>query len=30
VGFAHANDYEKPLTKNDPYAVNFDGLQKIQ
>jgi len=30
VGFAHANDYEKPLTKNDPYAVNFDGLQKVQ
>ena len=27
--FAHANDYEKPLTKNDPYVVNFDGLQTI-
>ena len=29
VGFAHANDYEKSLTKNDPYVVNFDGLQTI-
>jgi hypothetical protein len=29
VGFAHANDYEKHLTKNDPYVVNFDGLQTI-
>ena len=29
VGFAHAHDYEKPLTKKDPYVVNFDGLQKI-
>ena len=29
VGFAHANDYEKPLTKNDPYVVNFVGLQTI-
>ena len=27
VGFAHADDYELPLTQNDPYAVNFDGLQ---
>lgn len=29
VGFAHANDYEKPLIKNDPYVVNFVGLQTI-
>ncbi|MDA9679562.1 Na(+)-translocating NADH-quinone reductase subunit F [Flavobacteriaceae bacterium] len=27
VGFAHAYDYELQLTQNDPYAVNFDGLQ---
>lgn len=27
VGFAHAHDYELPLTQNDHYAVNFDGLQ---
>lgn len=27
VGFAHAQDYELPLTQNDPYAVNFNGLQ---
>ena len=29
VGFAHAQDYDKTLTKNDAYVVNFDGLQKI-
>jgi len=29
VGFAHAEDYNITLTKNDPYVVNFDGLQKI-
>jgi hypothetical protein len=29
VGFAHAHDYEKLLTKKDPYVINFDGLQKI-
>ena len=27
LGFAHAQDYELPLTQNDPYAVNFNGLQ---
>ena len=27
VGLANANDYDLPLTQNDPYAVNFDGLQ---
>ncbi len=30
VGFAHAQDYELPLTQNDPYAVNFDGLQIME
>jgi transcription initiation factor TFIID subunit TAF12 len=30
VGFAHAEDYELPLTENDPYAVNFDGLQIME
>jgi hypothetical protein len=30
VGFAHAQDYELPLTKNDSYAVNFDGLQIME
>jgi hypothetical protein len=29
VGFAHAEDYELPLTQNDPYAVNFSGLQVV-
>ena len=27
VGLANADDYDLPLTQNDPYAVNFDGLQ---
>jgi hypothetical protein len=30
VGFANAKDYELPLTKNDSYAVNFDGLQIME
>ena len=30
VGFANAKDYALPLTKNDRYAVNFDGLQVMQ
>ena len=30
VGFANAHDYEMPLTKNDSYAVNFDGLQVME
>jgi len=30
VGFAHAEEYELPLTENDPYAVNFDGLQIME
>ncbi len=29
VGFAHATDYNKPLDKNEPYAINFSGLQEI-
>ena len=29
-GFANAQDYEMPLTKNDSYAVNFDGLQIME
>ena len=30
VGLAHADNYELPLTKKDPYAINFQGLQKIE
>lgn len=30
VGLAHAYDYEVPLKTNDPYAINFQGLQKIE
>ncbi len=30
VGFANAQDYELPLTQNDNYAVNFDGLQIME
>ncbi|MDA8947996.1 Na(+)-translocating NADH-quinone reductase subunit F [Flavobacteriaceae bacterium] len=29
VGFAHAENYKYPLTKNDPYAVNFQGLEVL-
>ena len=29
VGFAHAENYNYPLTKNDPYAVNFQGLEAV-
>ena len=29
VGFAHAEDYEKPLLKNQPYAINYTGLQEV-
>ena len=29
VGLAHADNYELPLTKNAPYAINYEGLQKI-
>ena len=30
IGFANAHNYEMPLTKNDSYAVNFDGLQIME
>ena len=30
VGFANAKDYGLALTKNDSYAVNFDGLQIME
>lgn len=30
VGFAHANNYDYPLTRKDPYAINFQGLEAIQ
>ena len=30
VGLAHADNYELPLTPRDPYAINFQGLQKIE
>ena len=29
VGFAHAENYEKPLSKKEPYVVNYNGLQEI-
>jgi hypothetical protein len=29
VGFAHAKDYDLPLKKEDPYVVNYQGLQEI-
>ena len=29
VGLANAKDYNLPLTKNNPYVVNFNGLEKI-
>ena len=29
VGFAHAQNYEKPLSKTEPYVVNYEGLQEI-
>ena len=29
VGFAHAKDYNLPLNKNNPYVVNFSGLEQI-
>ncbi len=30
VGLAHAIDYDLPLTISSPYAINFQGLQKIK
>lgn len=29
VGFAHAAQYDLPLQKSQPYAVNYKGLQKL-
>ena len=29
VGFAHADQYDLPLQKSQPYAVNYKGLQKL-
>lgn len=29
VGLANAKDYNLPLIKNNPYVVNFNGLEKI-
>ena len=29
VGFANAENYNLPLMKNNPYAVNFSGLEKV-
>ena len=29
VGFANSKDYDMPLKKNNPYVVNFNGLEKI-
>ena len=29
VGFANASDYEKPILKNEPYAINYNGLQEV-
>ena len=26
VGFAHAENYEKPLSKKEPYVVNYNGF----
>lgn len=29
VGLAHGEDYALPLTLTSPYAINYQGLQKI-
>ena len=29
VGFANAENYEKSLLKEEPYVVNYEGLQEI-
>ena len=29
VGFARADHYDLPLVKSKPYAINYEGLQKI-
>jgi hypothetical protein len=29
VGFANAKNYDNPLSKKDPYAIHFEGLQEV-
>lgn len=29
VGIANATDYEKPVSKNEDYIINYNGLQEI-
>lgn len=29
VGLAHGEDYALPITLSSPYAINYQGLQKI-
>lgn len=29
VGFANADQYDLPLQKSQPYAINYKGLQKV-
>jgi len=29
VGLANSTDYEKPITKEEDYIVNYDGIQEI-
>lgn len=29
VGFANGKNYDQPLLKNEPYAINYAGLQEI-
>lgn len=29
VGLANSKDYELPLSKDDAYVVNYDGMQEI-
>lgn len=29
IGFANANDYEKPIFKNQDYIINYEGITEI-
>lgn len=29
VGLANSNDYEKPITRDQEYIINYNGLQEI-
>ena len=29
VGIANALDYEKPVTKNEDYIINYNGIKEI-